>query len=84
MLSERLFVEGELPFFMLDTRQYPTTTQGKISDRFDRQKNFSFYFQGDSITIVRQLFNKYSSSLAKIRLERDFSRKTISFRRHFK
>ncbi|UJR13358.1 hypothetical protein I4U23_000375 [Adineta vaga] len=29
VLNERLFLEAELPFFMLDTKTYPTTTQEK-------------------------------------------------------
>ncbi|CAF2706893.1 unnamed protein product [Rotaria sp. Silwood2] len=28
VLNKRLFLEAELPFFMLDTKYYPTTTQG--------------------------------------------------------
>ncbi|CAF2721028.1 unnamed protein product [Rotaria sp. Silwood2] len=32
LLGERLFLEAELPFFMLDTKTYPTNTQGKYSD----------------------------------------------------
>ncbi|CAF4014412.1 unnamed protein product, partial [Rotaria sp. Silwood1] len=28
VLEERLFLEAELPFIMLDTKHYPTTTQG--------------------------------------------------------
>jgi alpha-N-acetylglucosaminidase len=55
LLNERLFTEAELPFFMLDTKSYPTTTQG------------------DSIAIVRQLYNKYHPSLNEIYLPRRIS-----------
>ena len=41
VLNERLFLEAELPFFMLDTQEYPTTTQGKI--RF-----FFYSFNGNN------------------------------------
>jgi hypothetical protein len=29
LLRERLFLEAELPFIMLDTKSYPTSSQGK-------------------------------------------------------
>ncbi|CAF4019656.1 unnamed protein product, partial [Adineta steineri] len=57
VLNERLFLEAELPFFMLDTKVYPTTTQG------------------DSITIARELFNKYHLSLNEIDLPEKSSKK---------
>jgi hypothetical protein len=36
LLGERLFLEAEFPFFMLDTKQYPTTTQGKVHFLFTK------------------------------------------------
>ncbi|CAF4119373.1 unnamed protein product, partial [Adineta steineri] len=65
VLNERLFLEAELPFFMLDTKVYPTTTQG------------------DSITIARELFNKYHLSLNEIDLPETSSKKKVPFKHHF-
>jgi hypothetical protein len=30
LLTERLFLEVELPFYTFESKQYPTTTQGKF------------------------------------------------------
>ena len=81
-MGERLFLEAELPFFMLDTQYYPTTVQGKLSDRFDRRKAFEL-FLGDSIAIARQLYNKYQPSLNEIYLPETNSQKKIPFHYHF-
>jgi hypothetical protein len=74
-LGERLFLEAELPFFMLDTRNYPITTQGTYSCLIALRKKEDFLFIGDSIIIARQLFNKYHSSLNNIDLPQKSSQK---------
>jgi len=65
LLGERLFIEAEFPFFMLDTKQYPTNTQGKFHDFFFNETNL-YPFLGDSIIIAGELFNKYRLSLNDI------------------
>ncbi|CAF1425219.1 unnamed protein product, partial [Rotaria sordida] len=65
LLNKRLFLEAELPFFMLDIKKYPTNTQG------------------DSIMIVRQLFNKYHSSLNDFFLKVKTTRKIFPLKYYF-
>ena len=81
LLSERLFLEAELPFFMLDTKSYPTTAQGKFFslEIFNSKNDIS----GDSITIVRQLYNKYHSSLDEFLLPENDFKQRLPFSYHF-
>ncbi len=76
-MNERLFLEAELPFFMLDTQYYPTTTQGNFHILVHFKEMFIHI--GDSIMIVRELFNKYRSSLNEIYFSPNSSTERFSF-----
>jgi hypothetical protein len=81
-LNERLFLEAELPFFMLDTKNYPTTVQGKFCRLFFFQE-FCPIFVGDAIEIACQLFKKYRPSLNDIYLPRSSAEQNIEFKHYF-
>ncbi len=80
-MNRRLFLEAELPFFMLDTQYYPTTTQG--NSRMLVHLKEMFIHIGDSIMIVRELFNKYRPSLNDTYLPRSSAGEPLSFQHYF-
>jgi hypothetical protein len=44
LLSQRLFLEAELPFYTFESKQYPTTTQGKFHSLFFLPKIIFIHF----------------------------------------